>query len=72
MLGDLVNVSIDVEVMNSMLLPVVLVFLLLLEARVLPSEMRMRGWWRYTVWAMSAVVIAFGLYTGAAVLHITG
>jgi len=36
-------VVIDVEVMNALLLPIVLGFLLVLEARALPSEHRMHG-----------------------------
>lgn len=48
--------------MNAMLLPVVLGFLLLLEARALPKEWRMRGFYKYAVWTLSGVVMAFGLY----------
>jgi Mn2+/Fe2+ NRAMP family transporter len=40
---DLVNLSVDVEVMNACLLPVVLGFLLVLERRALSGELRMRG-----------------------------
>jgi len=70
LLGNLVDISIDVEVMNAMLLPIVLGFLLALEARALPPEARMRGLWRYTIWAMAAVVIVLGLYTAVyAALH---
>ena len=61
--GNLVNMSIDIEVLNSMLLPLVLVLLLILEARALPKRNRMRGLWRYAVWTMVAAVIALGVYT---------
>ena len=40
---DLVSLSVDVEVMNACLLPIVLGFLLLLERRALPPELRMTG-----------------------------
>jgi Mn2+/Fe2+ NRAMP family transporter len=60
---DLVQLTIDVEVMNAILLPVVLGFLLSLEAWVLPPQFRMRGSYRYLVWAVSGLVMAFGLYT---------
>ena len=40
---DLVRHSADVEVMNALLLPVVLGFLITLEARALPPRWRMRG-----------------------------
>jgi Mn2+/Fe2+ NRAMP family transporter len=66
--GNLVNIDIDVEVMNAILLPVVLGFLLVLEARALPRRWRMRGVHRYAVWAVSMVVMAFGVYMAAAVL----
>lgn len=62
---NLVALTVDVEVMNAMLLPIVLGFLLLLEAKALPVRYRMKGAYKYTVWSLSAVVIGFGLYMGA-------
>jgi Mn2+/Fe2+ NRAMP family transporter len=59
---DLVQLTIDVEVMNAMLLPIVLGFLLLLESKALPAEHRMHGGYRVVVWVLSSVVMAFGLY----------
>ena len=58
---NLVNLSVDVEVLNACLLPVVLGFLLALEARTLPAELRMRGAWRVTTYAVTAVVMALGV-----------
>jgi Mn2+/Fe2+ NRAMP family transporter len=63
---NLVDLAVDVEVMNAMLLPLVLGFLLALEARALPPEWRMRGPYRALVWATGGLVMAFGLYTAAA------
>ncbi|MCY0879036.1 MAG: divalent metal cation transporter [Firmicutes bacterium] len=60
---DLVQLTVDVEVMNAMLLPIVLGFLLALEARALPPEFRMRGVYRGLVYVLCGVVMAFGLYT---------
>ena len=60
--ADLVSLSVDVEVMNALLLPIVLGFLLALEARTLPSEWRMRGPRKYLTWALCLLVIGFGLY----------
>jgi Mn2+/Fe2+ NRAMP family transporter len=65
---DLIQLTVDVEVMNAMLLPIVLGFLLALEARALPAEFRMRGWYRWLVYGLCSVVMAFGLYTVVAVL----
>ncbi|QQE78150.1 NRAMP family divalent metal transporter [Alicyclobacillus sp. SO9] len=59
---NLIQLNIDVEVMNAMLLPIVLGFLLALEAKVLPTEWRMKGAYKYTVWTVSGLVMLFGLY----------
>ncbi|AEW04355.1 metal ion transporter, NRAMP family [Sulfobacillus acidophilus DSM 10332] len=60
---NLVSLTIDVEIMNAMLLPIVLGFLLALEARALPPRWRMRGFYRWLVWGVSAIVMLFGLLT---------
>jgi len=59
---DLIGLSIDVMVMNALLLPIVLGFLLLLEAKALPAEWRMHGPRKYLTWLLCAVVIGLGLY----------
>jgi Mn2+/Fe2+ NRAMP family transporter len=66
---NLVSLSIDVMIMNAMLLPVVLGFLLLLEARALPQEWRMRGLRKYSTWGLCALVMGFGLYMIPSTLH---
>ncbi len=58
----LVGLSVDVEVMNALLLPIVLGFLLVLEAKALPLQWRMRGLHKYITWFLCLVVMAFGLY----------
>ena len=58
---NLVALSVDVEVMNALLLPIVLGFLLLLEARSLPVSWRMKGVYKYTAWTISGIVMAFGV-----------
>ena len=69
---NLVNLSVDVEVMNACLLPIVLGFLLALERRAIPTELRMRGARRVATYSVTAVVIAFGLVTAAVVLFRLG
>ncbi len=64
---SLFAVVIDVEILNALLLPVVLGFLLALEARALPKADRMRGLHRLLVWAVCLAVIGFGLFMIAAV-----
>jgi NRAMP (natural resistance-associated macrophage protein)-like metal ion transporter len=59
---DLVSLAVDCEVMNSLLLPIVLGFLLALEAKSLPPEYRMRGAYRFAVTTVCVIVMCFGLY----------
>ena len=58
---SLVQLTMNIEVMNAILLPVVLWFLLVLEARALPAEFRMKGLHRYGAWFMAGIVMALGL-----------
>ncbi|MFI9271239.1 NRAMP family divalent metal transporter [Kitasatospora sp. NPDC052896] len=59
---NLVSLAVDCEVMNALLLPVVLGFLLALEAKALPTEHRMRGAYRVIITALCVIVMGFGLY----------
>ena len=59
---DLVSLAVDVMVMNALLLPIVLGFLLLLERKALPPEHRMRGAYRVACTTLCLIVIGFGLY----------
>ena len=68
---DMIGLVIDVEVMNALLLPIVLGFLLALEARALPADWRMRGTRKYVTWSLCLVVIAFGLYMVPTTLGLT-
>lgn len=61
---NLVTLSVDIEVLNACLLPVVLGFLLVLERSALPPAMRMRGTRRVVTYALSAAVILVGMYAG--------
>jgi Mn2+/Fe2+ NRAMP family transporter len=59
---NLVGLAVDVEVMNALLLPIVLGFLLLLDRKALPPEHGMRGTYRAVVTGLCLIVMAFGLY----------
>ena len=61
---NLVNLSVDVEVLNACLLPVVLGFLLILERRALPAAFRMHGIRQLTTYTLTGVVFTLGFYTG--------
>jgi hypothetical protein len=67
---DLISLAVDVEVMNALLLPIVLGFLLLLEAKALPPQHRMRGAYRVLVTGVCFIVMAFGLYMVPATFHL--
>lgn len=59
---DIVGLAVLVEVINALMLPIVLGFLLVLETTVLPPKYRMHGWYRGLVWGLSGLVMVFGLY----------
>jgi len=65
---SLINLTLDIEVMNAILLPIVLGFLLALERVALPPEYRMKGVYKWIAWSMTVLVICFGLYMGGSVL----
>jgi Mn2+/Fe2+ NRAMP family transporter len=65
---NLVRLAVDVEVMNALLLPIVLGFLLILERKALPPEHRMRGAYRFACTTLCLIVIGFGLYMVPATL----
>src|ERR1700736_6780448 len=62
---NLVRLSVGVQVMNALLLPIVLGFLYLL-ARRLPGPHRLQGWYAVLVASVVAVAVLFGLYAGVA------
>ena len=61
--ADLVTLSVGVQVMNAMLLPIVLGFLFLL-ARKLPAPFRLRGWYAWLVGGLMLLTTILGLYAG--------
>ncbi len=61
---SLTGLTLDIELLNALVLPLVLGFLLLIERAALPAEFRMRGAHRFTAWALVLLVVAFGLFMG--------
>jgi Mn2+/Fe2+ NRAMP family transporter len=59
---NLIALNVAVEVMNALLLPLVLGFLVLLAARALPEEHRLRGAHLWVVAATCAITSCVGLY----------
>ena len=61
---NLVKLSVAVEVMNALLLPIVLLFLFLLARRALPKPYRLTGRYALLVGVVIAITAGFGLYAG--------
>ena len=61
---NLVNLSVAVEVMNALLLPIVLGFLYLLALKALPDPYRLKGAYAWVVGAVVVITAGFGVYAG--------
>ena len=61
---DLVSLNVGVQVMNALLLPLVLFFLVALAIKSLPPGLRLEGWYRWVVIVVLTVTTAFGVYGG--------
>lgn len=61
---NLVNLSVAVEVMNALLLPIVLGFLFILAIKTLPAPFQLKGWYAWVVGAILFATSTFGLIAG--------
>jgi NRAMP (natural resistance-associated macrophage protein)-like metal ion transporter len=61
---DLVSLNVAVQVMNALLLPLVLGFLIALACRALPVAQRLRGAYLWVVLGVAAVTCALGVFGG--------
>ena len=61
---DLVSLNLGVQVMNALLLPVVLGFLIALAVKALPEHVRLKGWYLWLVIAVAGVTCALGVFGG--------
>ena len=59
---NLVDLSVAVEVMNALLLPIVLGFLYVLAVKALPAPYRLRGWYAVVVAVLMVATAGFGVY----------
>lgn len=64
LIPNLVALDIAVEVMNALLLPLVLGFLVALAIHALPPEHRLRGWYLWLVVGVSLLTASLGVYGG--------
>ncbi len=61
---NLVSLNIGVQVMNALLLPIVLGFLIALAARALPPAHRLKGWYLWVVSGVAIVTCLLGVFGG--------
>jgi NRAMP (natural resistance-associated macrophage protein)-like metal ion transporter len=61
---NLVNLSVAVEVMNALLLPIVLGFLFMLAIKALPEPYKLKGLYAWVVGTIVVVTAGFGVYAG--------
>lgn len=61
---NLVSLNIGVQVMNALLLPVVLGFLVALACKALPPAVRLQGWYKWMVIAVAALTCMLGVFGG--------
>jgi Mn2+/Fe2+ NRAMP family transporter len=59
---NLVALSVDVQVMNALLLPLVLGFLIALAIWALPDAVKLRGWYLRVVVVVAALTTALGVF----------
>lgn len=62
---NLVNLSVAIEVLNALLLPIVLGFLYLLAIKALPEKYRLKGWYAWVVGIILFATALFGVVAGA-------
>ena len=65
---DLVALNIDVQIMNALLLPLVLGFLIALAVRALPEPQRLKGAYLWVVIGVAALTTVFGVFGGLQVI----
>ena len=61
---NLVSLNVGVQVMNALLLPLVLGFLIALAIFSLPEERRLRGWYMWVVIVVAGLTTALGVFGG--------
>jgi Mn2+/Fe2+ NRAMP family transporter len=61
---DLVSLNVAVQVMNALMLPVVLGFLIALAVMALPRKHRLQGWYLWVVVAVAGLTCALGVFGG--------
>ncbi len=61
---NLVQLNVGVQVMNALLLPIVLGFLVALAVRALPEDVRLKGWYLWLIVIVGGVTCLLGVFGG--------
>lgn len=61
---NLVSLSVAIEVLNALLLPIVLGFLFALATKALPNKYRLKGWYAWVVGIILSLTALFGIVAG--------
>ncbi len=61
---NLVSLNVGVQIMNALMLPIVLGFLIALARRALPAAVRLRGWYYVMVLVVVGLTTALGVFGG--------
>lgn len=61
---DLVSLNVAVQVMNALMLPLVLGFLIALAVKALPQAHRLRGWYLWLIVIVATITCALGVFGG--------
>jgi hypothetical protein len=67
---NLVSLNVGVQVMNALLLPVVLGFLVALSITALPSERRLKGRYMWVVIVVSVLTTSLGVFGGLQIIGV--
>lgn len=72
--ANIVDLNVGIQVMNSLLLPIVLGFLIALARSALPPDHRLRGWYGAVVIVVAVAVCLLAVYSGivGAISQLTG
>ncbi len=69
---NLVALNVGVQVVNALLLPLVLGFLIALAIRSLPIEHRLKGWYKNVVIVVAVLTSGLGIFGGLQVIKLFG
>ncbi|TPR24281.1 divalent metal cation transporter [Apilactobacillus micheneri] len=59
---NMIDITIFIEVLNALMTPIVLGFLLMLENKALPNKYKMHGFYKWLVIICCLIVMIFGIY----------